>query len=99
MVRRFEDILDIHELWYADKRLPRRRRVRYWQIVTAHGSVAYRSDWTNSEETWHMLQAISAATRDAPMLSNVNVAQYLLIPIAAVIVMILICIFFWLTGN
>ena len=95
----FEDILDIHEQWYADKRLPRRKRLRYWQIVTAHGSVWFRSDWTNSDETWHMLQAISASTPDAPMLTNVNVAQYLLIPVVAVIVMILIWIFLWLTGN
>ena len=69
------------------------------QIVTAHGSVNLGTNWTNFDETWDMLQAICESTPDAPMLTNVNVAQPLLVGGSAIIVVILILVYFWLTGN
>ena len=69
------------------------------QIVTAHGSVWYRGDWTNFDETWDMLQEISKSTPDAPMLTNFNIAGPLFLGGLAVVVLIFILIYFWLTGN
>jgi len=46
-----------------------------------------------------MLQTISASTPDAPMLTNVNVMQPLGIIGLAIIAVILIFVFFWLTGK
>ena len=95
-VCRFEDILNVHEEWRGTG-LPRRMRRR--QIVTAHGSVWYRGNWTNSDETWDMLQDISESTPDAPMLTNVNNSHPLIVGGLAIIAAILIFIYFWLTGN
>ncbi len=75
------------------------RRMRRRQIVTAHGSVWYRGNWTNFDETWDMLQAISESTPDAPMLTNFNIAGPLIIGGLSIIVLIFILTYFWLTGN
>jgi len=95
-VCRFEDILDVH---VERRRMGLSRRMRLRQIVTAHGSVWYRGDWTNFDETWDMLQEISKSTPDAPMLTNFNIAGPLFLGGLAVVVLIFILIYFWLTGN
>jgi len=78
--------------------LPRRMRRR--QIVTAHGTVLwYRGDWSNFDETWDMFRAISESTPDAPMLTNFNIAQPLVIGGLSIIELLGILICFWLTGN
>ncbi len=74
-------------------------RLCHRQIVTAHGSVLYRGDWTNFDETWDMLQEISKSTPDAPMLTNLNIVGPLVYGGVVIIAAILIFIYFWLTGN
>ena len=46
-----------------------------------------------------MLQEISKSTPDAPMLTNFNIAGPLFLGGLAVVVLIFILIYFWLTGN
>ena len=101
-VCRFEDILDVHvERRGSGPWMSRRMHLRLCrrQIVTAHGSVLYRGNWTNFDETWDMLQAISESTPDAPMLTNFNIAGPLVIGGLFIIALIFILIYFWLTGN
>ncbi len=81
--------------------MPQRMHLRLCrrQIVTAHGSAWYRGNWTNFDETWGMLQAISKSTPDAPMLTNFNIVGPLVIGGLVIIALIFILIYFWLTGN
>ncbi len=79
-------------------RLPRRMRRR--QIIAPHGTVLWcRGDWSNFDETWDMLRPVSESTPDAPMLTNFNIAQPLVIGGLSIIELLGILICFWLTGN
>lgn len=93
-VCRFEDILNLPDDW---EREGGRMCVR--QIVTAYGHAFFRADWTNFDETRNILREITKSTPDAPMQANFNVAGRLLMLVSATIALILIFVFFWLTGN
>lgn len=91
-VCRFEDILSVHEV-----------RVRGFlhikKIVTAHGSTVYGAKWTNFDETWNMLRSIGKTAPDYPIIEKPDIAGIFIIGGLAVIVLILIFIYFWLTGD
>ena len=94
-VCRFEDILNV-KVWRGKGSWLYAERLRPKRIVTAHGSVSWGGDWTNIDEAWDMLRAISESTPDAPMLPAI--AACLFIGVLAILVLIVILFFYWLTG-
>ena len=94
-VCRFEDILNVH-VWRGRGSWVLAKRSRPKRIVTAHGEVQWAGNWTNIDETWGMLRAISETTPNEPILPTILAC--LLVGVLAIIVLIFILAFFWLTG-